>query len=126
MKAASAGNGVIVGMYAMGPNQPGLRSHIASATYLVHPQAQRHGVGRALVEHSLARARNEGYYAMQYNFVVSTNRAALSLYQKPGFIVVGTLPNAFRYQDRDWVDAYVMYHVLQQKGADQSATRDAE
>jgi RimJ/RimL family protein N-acetyltransferase len=35
---------------------------------------------------------------MQFNFVVSTNTAAVALWQKLGFAIVGTLPKAFRHQ----------------------------
>jgi RimJ/RimL family protein N-acetyltransferase len=49
---------------------------------------------------------------MQFNFVVSTNEAAVALWQKIGFSIVGTLPKAFRHQELGYVDAYVMYRFL--------------
>lgn len=47
----------VVGMYRMGANFPDLGAHVASATYVVDPTVQGRGIGRALVEHSLDRAR---------------------------------------------------------------------
>ncbi len=104
--------GRVVGMYKMGANFPDLGSHVASATYLVDASAQGRGVGRALVEHSLQRARAEGFLAMQFNYVVSTNASAVELYRKLGFAVVGTLPEAFRHGRLGLVDVYVMHRFL--------------
>jgi ribosomal protein S18 acetylase RimI-like enzyme len=106
----------IVGMYKFGANYPGLGSHVASATYLVSPEAQGQGIGRALVQHSLVQAQEAGYMAMQFNYVVSTNAPAVELYKKLGFVIVGTLPKAFRHKQLGLVDAYVMYRFLSSQG----------
>lgn len=105
---------VVLGMYKVGPNYPDLGSHIASATYIVSPAAQGNGIGRALVNHSIAQAQSDGFIAMQFNYVVSTNTPALKLYEKLGFSIVGTLPKAFRHQQLGLVDAHVMYRYLLQ------------
>jgi ribosomal protein S18 acetylase RimI-like enzyme len=60
----------------------------------------------------MATARAHGYRAMQFNLVGSTNQRAISLWQKMGFDVVGTLPTAFRHPTQGYVDAFVMYQVL--------------
>jgi GNAT superfamily N-acetyltransferase len=109
--ACSAGR--IVGMYKMGANYPDHGAHVASATYAVAAQAQGRGIGRALVEHSLAQARAEGFLAMQFNYVVSTNVAAMALYRKLGFNIAGTLPQAFRHRALGLVDAYVLHRYLE-------------
>ena len=113
--AAIEGN--VVGMYKMGANYPDLGSHVASATYAVHPALQGKGIGRALVSHSIATAQSEGFMAMQFNYVVSTNMPAVELYRKLGFTVAGTLPKAFRHRDLGLVDAYVMHRFLQPQDA---------
>jgi len=106
----------VVGMYKMGANYPDRGSHVASATYAVLPAAQGKGIGQALVNHSLATARSEGFMAMQFNYVVSTNTPAVALYKKLGFVVAGTLPKAFKHRDLGLVDAYVMYRFLEPPG----------
>jgi ribosomal protein S18 acetylase RimI-like enzyme len=113
---AMAGSSV-VGMYKSGANYPGLGSHIASATYMVSPAAQGRGVGRALVEHSLAQAHSNGFLAMQFKYVVSTNAPAVELYKKLGFAIVGTLPKAFRHRRLGLIDAHVMFRFLQPRDA---------
>jgi ribosomal protein S18 acetylase RimI-like enzyme len=102
----------VCGMYTLGANHRGRGSHVSSATYAVAPASQGKGIGRALVEHSLERAAEAGFVAMQFNYVVSTNTVAVALYQKLGFAIVGTLPRAFRHQRLGLVDAYVMYRFL--------------
>jgi ribosomal protein S18 acetylase RimI-like enzyme len=101
--------GSVVGTYILRANQPGLGSHVANAAFMVAPQSWGLGVGRAMGEHSLTEARRLGYRAMQFNFVVSTNDAAVSLWRRLGFDIVATLPGAFRHSQRGFVDAYVMF-----------------
>ena len=104
--------GRVVGTYILRPNRPGLGSHVANAAFMVSPSACGLGTGRAMGEHCLDEARRQGYRAMQFNFVVSTNEAAVTLWQRLGFTIVGTLPGAFRHRTRGFVDAYVMFRTL--------------
>src|SRR6266481_5238462 len=69
----------IVGSYILKANQPGLGSHVANAGFMVSPSARGRGIGRAMAEHCLHEARRLGFRAMQFNFVVATNRTALRL-----------------------------------------------
>jgi hypothetical protein len=62
--------------------------------------------------HCLAEAKQAGYLAMQFNFVVSTNTAAVALWRKLEFEIVGTLPKAFRHREHGLVDACVMHRFL--------------
>jgi L-amino acid N-acyltransferase YncA len=102
----------IVGAYFLRPNQPGRGSHVANAAYLVATEARGKGVGRAMGEHSIREARELGYRAMQFNFVVSTNVAAVRLWSDLGFLTVATLPGAFRHPTLGFVDALVMFRLL--------------
>ncbi len=102
----------ICGTYILRPNQSGGGSHVANAAFMVSPQAQRRGTGRAMAEHSLREAARLGFRAMQFNFVVSTNAPAIALWRSLGFAIVGTLPGAFRHPERGFVDAYVMFRSL--------------
>ena len=70
------------------------------------------GIGRAIAEHCLREAERLGFRAMQFNFVVSTNEAALRLWKHLGFRIVGRLPGAFRHAQEGFVDVYVMYRRL--------------
>ena len=103
----------VVGTYYVKPNQPGLGSHVCNCGYIVKSGARGRGVGRAMCQHSQDEARALGFKAMQYNLVVSTNEAAVKLWQDLGFEIVGRLPKAFAHQQRGLVDAYVMYKWLE-------------
>jgi L-amino acid N-acyltransferase YncA len=105
-------DGRVIGMYKLIPNRIGRGSHVSNASFMVDPSAQGKGAGRALGEHCLAEARRQGYDAMQFNFVVSTNAAGVALWEKLGFAIVGTLPKAFRHATLGDVDAYVMHRFL--------------
>jgi ribosomal protein S18 acetylase RimI-like enzyme len=94
------------------PNNPDLGSHIANAGFMVSSRFGGLGVGRALAEHALTQAKKLGYHGMQFNFVISTNTRAVRLWRSLGFMVVGTLPDAFRHPTLGLVDALVMYRAL--------------
>ena len=74
--------------------------------------ARGKGIARALVAHAKDWARDQGFRAMQFNFVVSTNADAVHSWQKAGFDIVGRLPGAFLHPQHGYVDALVMFHDL--------------
>lgn len=105
-------NGEILGTYIIKPNQIDLGNHIANCSYMVHPKAHRKGIGKQLCEHSLAFAKETGYHAIQFNYVISTNTAAVALWQKFGFRIIGITPNGYQHQSLGLVDTYIMYKAL--------------
>lgn len=105
-------DGVILGTYYLMANQQGGGAHVANCGYMTAPAARGRGIARAMCEHSLERARARGFRAMQFNHVVSTNVGAVALWQKLGFSIVGTLPQAFKHPEHGYVDSYVMFRSL--------------
>jgi ribosomal protein S18 acetylase RimI-like enzyme len=105
-------NSNILGTYFLQSNQQGGGSHVANCGYVTAPWATSRGVARAMCAHSLDRARERGFTAMQFNFVVSTNERAVALWQTFGFEIVGRLPGAFHHPTVGYVDALVMYRSL--------------
>ncbi|MBL8195225.1 MAG: GNAT family N-acetyltransferase [Blastocatellia bacterium] len=105
-------NQKIVGMYKLIENQPGLGSHVANASFMVDPNYSAKGLGKTMGIHCLKEAKKMGFLAMQFNFVVSSNLPAVSLWQKLGFNIVGTLPKAFKHKVLGYVDVFVMYRFL--------------
>ena len=98
--------------YILKQNQPGLGSHVANASYMVASSGRGRGIGSLMCAHSLDQARRLGFTAMQFNMVVSTNEAAIALWKKHGFRIVGTLPKVFRHAKLGEVDAFVMHRFL--------------
>jgi L-amino acid N-acyltransferase YncA len=108
-----AGDGErVLGSAKMGPNRPGRGAHVATASFMVDHAARGRGVGRALGEYLLAWGREAGYRAIQFNAVVETNVAAVSLWQALGFEIVGTVPDAFDDAEHGLVGLHVMHHRL--------------
>jgi L-amino acid N-acyltransferase YncA len=105
-------DGAVVGTYYMRPNQPGGGRHVCNCGYMTGEAAQGRGVARLMGEHSLANARERGFRAMQFNFVVATNERAVKLWSSLGFAVVGRLPGAFQLPEGEFVDALIMYLEL--------------
>lgn len=99
----------VLGTAKVGPNRPGRGAHIATASFMVAPAAQGRGVGRALGEFVLDRARAAGYHGMQFNAVVATNEPAVHLWQALGFQIIGTVPDAFDHREHGLVGLHVMY-----------------
>ena len=104
--------GKILGTYYIKTNQQGPGSHVCNCGYIVSSAARGRGFATAMCEHSQMVAKNLGYKAMQFNFVASTNKAAVNLWAKLGFDIVGRLPNAFHHPSKGYVDAFVMYKWL--------------
>jgi L-amino acid N-acyltransferase YncA len=102
----------VTGTYILRPNQSGGGSHVANAGFMVSASARGQGLGRAMAEHCLSEARRLGFRSMQFNYVISTNTAAIRLWQDLGFEIVGALASAFRHPDKGYVDVYVMYRSL--------------
>ena len=105
----------IVGTYSLQPNQRGGGSHVANCGYVTHPDAAGKGVARAMCAHSLALAARQGFRAMQFNFVVSTNVRAIAAWRSFGFEEVGRLPGAFLHPAQGYVDALVLVKALAQQ-----------
>jgi ribosomal protein S18 acetylase RimI-like enzyme len=101
-----------LGTYYLRPNQRGPGAHVCNAGFVTAPVARGRGVARAMLDHALATARQAGFAAMQFNFVVATNGAALHLWRSAGFEEVGRLPRAFRHPTEGDVDALVLYRFL--------------
>jgi len=104
--------GQIMGSYFIKKNQPGLGAHVCNAGYMVDARAQGKGYATLMCEHSQQQACRLGYQAMQFNFVVSSNANAVYLWQKLGFNIVGTVPEAFRHKRLGLVDIYIMHKFL--------------
>ncbi len=108
----AAESGEVVGTYFLCPNQRGGGAHVANCGYATAPWATGRGVAGAMCAHSLARAKERRFLAMQFNLVISTNERAVRLWERFGFAIVGRLPGAFAHPREGFVDALVMFRAL--------------
>jgi GNAT superfamily N-acetyltransferase len=100
----------IVGTAKMGPNRAGPGAHVSTASFMVAATDRGRGVGTALLDFALSWARRGGYAGMQFNAVVESNRAAVELYRRHGFDVIGTVPRAFAHPVLGRVGLCLMYN----------------
>lgn len=102
----------VVGTFYLKANQAGGGRHVCNCGYMTLHAAAGSGVARTMCERSIELAKARDFRAMQFNFVVSTNKRAVHLWQSLGFDVVGRLPAAFDHPVDGLVDALVMYQKL--------------
>ncbi len=105
-------NGLVLGSYYIKANASGPSSHISNCGYMVSPISRGKGVARKLCLHSQQVALELGFSAMQFNSVVSTNEIAIKLWEKLGYKVIGTIPNAYKHKHLGFVDSFIMYKQL--------------
>ena len=105
-------DGEVLGSYYIRANQKGGGAHVSNCGYMTAAWASGRGVATAMCEHSLKFARSQGFRAMQFNFVVSSNQPAIHLWQRLGFTIVGRLPEAFLHPGLGYVDGLVLYRAL--------------
>ncbi|GIH03382.1 N-acetyltransferase [Rhizocola hellebori] len=104
--------GKVVGTAEIHRNQAGPGAHVANAGFMVDPEHEGKGIGRALVNRVLEAARVDGYRAMQFNAVVETNTNAVGLWQSVGFEILTTVPEAFQHPTKGYVGLHVMHRRL--------------
>lgn len=102
----------ILGTYFIKTNHQGGARHVCNCGYVTADAAQGSGIARAMCDHSQTAARAMGYRAMQFNMVLASNVGAVALWQKLGFPIVGTLPDAFDHPRLGMVDGHVMWKPL--------------
>lgn len=105
-------SGEIVGLYILHPNNVGRCRHISNASYAVSSSSRGKGIGEMLVKDCLVQAKNCGFKILQFNAVVKTNTAARRLYEKLGFVQLGTIPQGFLMKDGSYEDICPYYHMI--------------
>ncbi|MCR4993135.1 MAG: GNAT family N-acetyltransferase [Lachnospiraceae bacterium] len=104
--------GQIVGLYILHPNNVGRCGHICNASYAVSSLVRGQHIGEKLVLHSLDKASKLGFKILQFNAVVESNIHARHLYDRLGFLQLGTIPDGFRTKDGHYENICPYYHTL--------------
>ena len=102
----------MLGSAKMGPNRPAQGSHVGTASFMVGSAARRRGIGRAMGEYAVEWHRANGFAAIQFNAVVSTNTRAIRLWESLGFTTIGVVPDAFRLPGGEGGPSYADLHVM--------------
>ena len=110
--AVADDNGMIVGLYILHPNNVGRCGHIANASYAIDSNYRGKHIGEKLVLDCLLQAKKAGFKLLQFNAVVESNIHARHLYERLGFVQIGTIPNGFLMKDGSYQTIHLYYYVL--------------
>ena len=102
----------IVGLYILHPNNIGRCGHIANASYAVSSKCRGLHIGERLVKNCIEKAHEKGFRILQFNAVVATNIHARHLYERLGFIQLGTIKGGFRMKDGSFEDICPYYREV--------------
>lgn len=105
-------SGKILGLYILHPNNIGRCGHICNASYAVNSQYRGLHIGEKLVTDCMKRGKENGFRILQFNAVVATNIHARHLYERLGFVQLGTIKGGFRMKDGHYEDICPYYHEL--------------
>ncbi|WP_022767318.1 GNAT family N-acetyltransferase [Butyrivibrio sp. NC2007] len=105
-------DGRIVGLYILHPNNVGRCGHICNASYAVSSDARGRHIGEQLVLDCLKKGKELGFRILQFNAVVESNIHARHLYERLGFLQLGTIPGGFRMKDGHYENICPYYHEL--------------
>ncbi len=105
-------DGRILGLYILHPNNIGRCGHICNASYAVDAASRGQHIGERLVLDCLGKAKELGFQVLQFNAVVESNTHARHLYERLGFVQLGTIPGGFRMKDGHYENICPYYHVL--------------
>ncbi len=108
---ADTGSG-IAGLYILHPNNIGRCGHICNASYAVSSACRGQHIGEKLVLDCLKVAKSLGFRVMQFNAVVESNIHARHLYERLGFVQLGTIPGGFRMKDGHYENICPYYYEL--------------
>ncbi len=103
---------VILGLYILHPNNVGRCGHICNASYAVSKEYRGLHIGESLVKDCIKKGGELGFKILQFNAVVASNIHARHLYERSGFIQLGTIPKGFRMKDGHYEDICPYYIEL--------------
>lgn len=90
--------------------RPAYRFTIEDSIYIA-PQAQRRGVGRALLDRLIEESERRGFRQMLAVIGDSANAPSIELHRAAGFRMVGTFENV-GYKFGRWLDSVMMQRAL--------------
>ncbi len=105
-------DGRVAGLYILHPNNIGRCGHICNASYAVSSHLRGRHIGEKLVLDCLEKGREFGFRLLQFNAVVESNIHARHLYERLGFVPLGTVPGGFLMKDGHYENICLYYYEL--------------
>ncbi|WP_084116906.1 hypothetical protein [Alkalibacter saccharofermentans] len=105
----------VIKIYILHPNNLGRCGHIANASYAGSDDIIVLGIGEKLAIHFLLTAKIKEFLVMPFNGVVATDMSTIKLYEKLGFIKLGSVTNGFKTKSGNFEDIVFFYIELTEK-----------
>ncbi len=86
--------------------------HICNTSYAISSEYRGQHIGEQLVLDSLCPAKKHEFVILQLNAVVESNTHARHLYERLGFVQLGTIPNGFKMKDGHFENICPYYREL--------------
>ena len=109
--AVEEADNTVHGLYILHPNNIGRCGHIGNASYAVRSESRCRHIGEKLVLDCLEQAKAH-FKLLQFNAVVDSNIHARHLYERLGFVSLGSVPKGFRMKDGHFEDIWLYYYKL--------------
>ena len=109
--AEDENDGTVYGLYILHPNNIVRCGHIGNASYAVRSGSRGRHIGEKLVKDCLEQAKLH-FKLIQFNAVVDSNIHARHLYERLGFVTLGSVPRGFRMKDGHFEDIWLYYYEL--------------
>ena len=115
--AVDADAGGVCGLYILHPNNVGRCGHICNASYAVRRGMRGRHIGEQLVKDCIVQGGAHGFRILQFNAVVESNVHARHLYERLGFVQLGTIPGGFRMKDGRYENICPYYRTIEPRSA---------
>ena len=97
----------------MKPNFPGRSSHICNGGFITNKKYRGLGIATTMGKAYLRISKDLGYKGSLFNLVFESNQPSIKIWEKLGFIHIGTIPNSANLKNIDgFVDARMYYYDL--------------
>jgi len=105
----------VLGTFYIKPNYPGRCSEICNSGFITNCKFRRKGVATICGRAYLRMAKDLGYRASVFNLVFDINKPSIRIWQRLGFIRIGTVPKCAQLKNIvGYVDAHIYYYDLTQ------------
>lgn len=104
-------DGVYVGNCSLNGSNLIRKKHRVSMGIALYEKFTGLGIGTSMMEELIALAKQNGFEQLELD-VFSNNTRAIHLYQKMGFEIYGTIPNAIKYKDGTYADEHLMMRKI--------------
>lgn len=100
----------VLGTFYVKPNFPGRSSHICNGGFITDRKLRGFGIATTMGKAYLRIGKDLGYKGSLFNLVFESNQPSIKIWEKLGFVHIGTIPNAADLKGIDGLDDARLYY----------------